>query len=81
MLLGRNAEFFRQKEKNVGFIKSNNGGDGGFHERNASTSEMALPGMRPVRPTVEVGLITGQGQDFPDDDIPTGYAFRVDTGS
>lgn len=51
MLIGRNTEFFRQKEKNVGFIKSNDGGDGGLHERNGPTSSaMALPGMRPVRP-------------------------------
>lgn len=49
MLIGRNAEFFRQKEKNVGFIKPSDGGDGGLHERNGSTSSaMALPGMRPV---------------------------------
>jgi len=49
MLLGRNSEFFRQKEKNVGFIKPSDGGDGGLHERNGATSSaMALPGMRPV---------------------------------
>jgi hypothetical protein len=47
MLVGRNAEFFRQKEKNIGFIKSNDGGDGGLHDRNGSAME--LPGMRPVR--------------------------------
>ena len=58
MLIARNAEFFRQKEKNVGFIKSNDGGDGGLHERHGSTSSaMTLPGMRPVRPPREITLI------------------------
>jgi hypothetical protein len=42
MLIGKNPEFFRQKEKNVGFIKSTDGGDGG------KSPPMALPGMKPV---------------------------------
>jgi hypothetical protein len=53
MLLGRNPEFFRQKEKNLGLIKSNDGGDGGLreHQRNGSTSPpVALSGMRAVPP-------------------------------
>lgn len=50
MLLGRNPDFFRQKEKNVGFIRSTDGGDGGLYERNGNTSPsgMALSGMRAV---------------------------------
>jgi hypothetical protein len=50
MLLGKNPEFFRQKEKNVGFIRSTDGGDGGLYERNGNMgpSGMALPGMRAV---------------------------------
>lgn len=49
MLLGKNPEFFRQKEKPVGFIKPTDGGDGGLRERNGATSAaMPLPGMRPV---------------------------------
>ena len=50
MLLGKNPEFFRQKEKNVGFIRSTDGGDGGLYERNGNmgASGMALPGMRAV---------------------------------
>jgi len=56
MLLNKNAEFFRQKEKPLGFVKSKDGGDGGYSERNGSASPpMALPGMssvRPVHPTI-----------------------------
>jgi hypothetical protein len=49
MLLGKNPEFFRQKEKNVGFIKPTEGGDGGYNERSSSTSPgVPLPGMRAV---------------------------------
>jgi len=44
MLLGKNAEFFRQKEKPLGLIKPTEGGDGGLHENEA----MALPGLRQV---------------------------------
>jgi len=53
MLLTKNAEFFRQKEKSVGFIKSTDGGDGGYSGRNGSASPpMALPGMSSVRPVL-----------------------------
>jgi hypothetical protein len=49
MLLGKNPEFFRQKEKPVGFIKPTDGGDGGLRDRNGvSSTAMPLPGMRPV---------------------------------
>jgi hypothetical protein len=49
MLLGKNADFFRQKEKNVGFIKPTDGGDGGYSQRNGSASPpVSLPGMRAV---------------------------------
>jgi len=48
MLLGRNAEFFRQKEKPVGFIKATDGGDGGYSERNESTYSVGPPGVRNV---------------------------------
>ena len=56
MLLGKDPEFFRQKEKNVGFIRSTDGGDGGLYERNGSTGRlgMALPGMRAVNPRAKV---------------------------
>jgi hypothetical protein len=50
MLLGKNPEFFRQKEKPVGFIKPVDGGDGGLRDRSGATSAaMPLPGMRPVK--------------------------------
>ena len=50
MLLGKNPEFFRQKEKPVGFIKPTDGGDGGLRDRNGATSAaMPLPGMRSVK--------------------------------
>ena len=54
MLLGRNPEFFRQKEKNVGLIRPSDGGDGGLYEKNEYTSPqgMVLPGMREVQPLI-----------------------------
>ena len=52
MLLTRSAEFFRQKEKPVGFIKAADGGDGGYSERNGSMHGVALPGMRNVHATL-----------------------------
>ena len=48
MLLSKNAEFFRQKEKNWGFIKSTDG-DGGYSQRNVSATPNASPhGIRNV---------------------------------
>jgi hypothetical protein len=54
MLVSRNAEFFRQKEKPVGFIKPSDGGDGGYSDRNGPSTSygVALPGMRSVRPQI-----------------------------
>jgi hypothetical protein len=50
MLLGKNPEFFRQKEKPVGFTKPTDGGDGGLGDRiGATSSAMPLPGMRSVK--------------------------------
>ena len=46
MLLGKSEDFFRQNEKNVGFLKSFDGGDGGLHE--SKSVGMPLLGMRPT---------------------------------
>ena len=65
MLLTKNAEFFRQKEKNVGFIKSSDGGDGGLHERNGSTSPgIPLPGMRAVIMYQQPSNVQSKGKTF-----------------
>jgi hypothetical protein len=62
MLLGKNPEFFRQSEKNLGFIKSSNGGDGGLHDRNESTLPgMPLPGIRAVPQFEESSNFEDQG--------------------
>jgi hypothetical protein len=51
MLLTKNPEFFRQKEKNVGFVRSTDN-DGGFVR-----DSMPLPGMRAVILTPLINLI------------------------
>jgi hypothetical protein len=58
MLVGRNTEFFRQKEKPVGLIKPSDGGDGGYSDRNGSSSSygVALPGMRSVRSPIALSV-------------------------
>jgi hypothetical protein len=69
MLLGKNPEFFRQKEKSVGFIKPVEGGDGGYHERGSSTSPgVPLPGLRAVNSSA-YELTLDQGQNVPYNDI------------
>lgn len=64
MLLGKNAEFFRQKEKPLGLVKSNDG-DGGLH----GTGAMPLPGMRQVLQQFVSLTNADKGQDFPHHDI------------
>ena len=82
MLLGKHPEFFRQKEKNVGLIRSTDGGDGGLYEKNEYTSPqgMTLPGMRAVKPRESNKLNLDEGQNFSHNDLATRFTFRFNEG-